>query len=260
LGAIISPPDNDTNFVTRIVIDDSTGNICINVTYQFPAEPKSIRVPTTIATIYFQVKNYGSTVLDLHSTKIVKQSGEEISHEVEDGFFATLISDVAIIYVEPSRNTTYPGRMINITVVAANLGDMTETFNVTAYYDENKIETQTVVDLAPNQNITLVFTWNTTGLQPCNNYTIKAEASQLPYEIDVENNVYIDGFVKIKMIGDVNGDGVIDIYDVTAASAIYGSQEGDPNWNPDADVAPQWGIINIYDIVTIASRYGQTCP
>jgi len=260
LGAIIHPTDNDTNFHTEIIIHDAPGNILVNLTYHPPAEPKSITAPTTIVSIYFQAKNYGSTALDLHDTKIVKQSGEEIPHEVEDGFFATLTRDVAIIHVEPSRNMTYPGRIINITVVAANLGDIQETFNVTTYYDENEIGTQTVIDLPANQNITLVFPWNTTGLQPCTNYTIKAEATQVPYEQNITNNIYIDGYVKIKMIGDVNGDGKIDIYDITTAAGVYGSKEGDPNWNPDADVAPQWGIINIYDLVTIASRYGQTCP
>jgi len=140
------------------------------------------------------------------------------------------------------------------------LGDIAETFNVTAYYGENEIGTQTVFDLPPKTNITLIFQWNTTGLQPCNNYTIKAEASPVPYELDLENNIYIDGFVKIKMIGDVNGDGIVDIYDVTLAAASYGSTEGDPNWNPDADVAPLWGVIDIYDLVTIASKYGSACP
>jgi hypothetical protein len=260
LGAIIHPTDDDTNFHTEIITNDASGNILVNLTYHPPAEPKSITAPTTIVSIYFQAKSYGSTVLDLHDTKIVKQSGEEISHEVEDGFFATLTRDVAIIHVEPIRNMSYPGRMVNITVVAANLGDIEETFNVTAYYDENEIGTQTVIDLPANQNTTLVFTWDTTGLQPCTNYTIKAEATQVPYEQDIINNVYIDGYVKIKMIGDVNGDGIIDIYDITAAAGVYGSKEGDPNWNPEADVAPQWGIIDIYDMVTIASRYGQTCP
>ena len=260
LGAIIHPTDDDTNFHTEIITNDASGNILVNLTYHPPAEPKSITAPTTIVSIYFQAKSYGSTALDLHDTKIVKQSGEEILHEVEDGFFATLTRDVAIIHVKPSPNMTYAGRMVNITVVAANLGDIEETFNVTAYYDENEIGTQTVIDLPANQNTTLVFTWDTTGLQPCTNYTIKAEATQVPYEQDIINNVYIDGYVKIKMIGDVNGDGIIDIYDITAAAGVYGSKEGDPNWNPEADVAPQWGIIDIYDMVTIASRYGQTCP
>ena len=260
LGIVITPPDNDTNFETMVSADDTIGEIKVNVTYHPPADPKTIMSPKTIATMYFMVESFGFTVLDLHDTKIVKQTGEEIPHEVGDGFFATLTRDVAITYVETSTNATYPGRIVNVTVVAANLGDMAETFNVTAYYGDNEIGTQTIFDLPPKTNMTLIFQWNTTGLQPCNNYTIKAEASPVPYELDLENNIYIDGFVKIKIIGDVNGDGIVDIYDVSLAAASYDSTEEDPNWNSDADVAPLWGIINIYDLVTIASKYGSTCP
>lgn len=56
-------------------------------------------------------------------------------------------------------------------------------------------------------------------------------------------------------LGDINGDGVVDIYDIVLATVAYGSKLGDPHWNPRADIAPPWGVINIYDIVTIASNY-----
>lgn len=259
LGAIILPPNNDTNFHTEISMVDEMGYIMINVTYYPPAEPITILPATTIVTIHFQVQSYGATVLDLCETKIIDQYGNVITHDVEDGFFATLIPDIAIVSVEPSANIVYPGRIVNITVVAANVGDTTETFNVTAYYDDNPIATQTVFNLAPDQNITLIFTWDTIGLEPCNNYTIKAEASPVQYETNLENNVYIDGFVKIKMIGDVNGDGKIDIYDIVLVISAYGCKEGDSNWIPDADVAPQYGVIDIYDVVTVASKYGAQC-
>jgi len=59
---------------------------------------------------------------------------------------------------------------------------------------------------------------------------------------------------------DLNGDGKVDIYDVVLACVAYGSKEGYPNWNPLADLAPPYGIINIYDIVTIAVNCGKTYP
>jgi len=59
---------------------------------------------------------------------------------------------------------------------------------------------------------------------------------------------------------DLNGDGKVDIYDVVLASVAYGSRPGDPNWNSYADLAPPQGIINIYDIVTIAVNCGKTYP
>jgi len=61
------------------------------------------------------------------------------------------------------------------------------------------------------------------------------------------------------MIGDVNGDGQIDVLDIVAITSIYGAHEGDPNWNPEADLAPPWGVIDILDLVTCSSRYGLSC-
>ena len=259
LGAIIFPPTNDTNFTTEINIEDNSGFIAINVTYLSPAEPITILPPTTITTIYYQVQNFGCTELDLNNTGLIDQYGALMPHTVEDGFFCTLIADVAIVYVEPSPNMTYSGRMVNITVVAANVGDLPSTFNVTAYYDNNTIGIQPVVDLYPNVNITLIFPWNTTGLEPCTSFNISAEASPVPYELNFTNNILEGGLVKVKLMGDINGDGQVDIFDIVLAADAYGTVPGDPLYNPDVDVAPLFGLIDIFDIVTVGSRYGESC-
>lgn len=179
---------------------------------------------------------------------------------MEDGFFATLLRDVAVVFVNvTSSNKVYSGRIVTIEVSAMNKGNMTtEIFNVTVYYDDNAIETRSVT-LNPWTNITLTFSWNTTGLTPCSNFTIWAEASEVPYEVNLDNNIFTDGWVKIKILGDINGDGKVDLCDAVLLQKAYGSREGDPNWNPEADLAPQWGIINLYDAVTLTYRYGQSC-
>lgn len=64
--------------------------------------------------------------------------------------------------------------------------------------------------------------------------------------------------VLVPIIGDLNFDGVVDIYDIVLVAAAYGSTPEDPNWNPRADVAPPWRIIDISDIVTVASHYGKS--
>jgi ABC-type transport system substrate-binding protein len=51
----------------------------------------------------------------------------------------------------------------------------------------------------------------------------------------------------------------IDIYDVTVVCGAYGSTGTgipDPNWSPGADLAPEGGEINIYDVNTATSKYG----
>lgn len=260
LGAVVFPPDNETHFTVEQDINTSEGNIWVKTQYYPPATPISIYSTKTVTQITFQIQDFGQTILDLYETEIVDQSGNPISHVEEDGFFATLVRDVAINYVNvTSANLVYPGRVVTIEVDAMNRGNITtETFNVTVYYDSNSTETKTVT-LDPWSATTVTFYWNTSGLTPCNNFTIWAEASQVPYEVNLDNNIFQDGWVKIKMLGDINGDGIIDLYDITLACAAYGSHEGDPNWNPDADLTSPWGFIDIYDIVTLASHCEETC-
>jgi hypothetical protein len=59
------------------------------------------------------------------------------------------------------------------------------------------------------------------------------------------------------LVGDVNCDGIVDLYDVVMMVSIYGCREGEPQWNPNADLAPQYGVIDIYDFITCAYHYGQ---
>jgi len=58
--------------------------------------------------------------------------------------------------------------------------------------------------------------------------------------------------------GDINYDGIVDLYDIVTVATAYGARLGDTNWNPNADIAPPWGIINLYDAVTIVYHYGET--
>jgi peptidoglycan/xylan/chitin deacetylase (PgdA/CDA1 family) len=103
--------------------------------------------------------------------------------------------DVDITSVVPSAVQAVPGTIIDINVTARNEGAMTETFNITTYYNNNEIGTQTVTDLASGANRTLTFGWNTSAV-PFGDYTIKAIASTIPVE-DTADNTYIDGTVTI---------------------------------------------------------------
>ena len=62
------------------------------------------------------------------------------------------------------------------------------------------------------------------------------------------------------LTGDVNYDRKVNIYDITLLASIYRCKEGDLEWNPCADLAQPYGEINIYDLVTCAAHYGETCP
>ncbi len=259
LGVLIIPFENETNFITEIGVNDNAGLIWVNVTYYPPANPLTTTQPRTLAIIFFQVEGLGTTVLDLHDTRLSDPLDGDIAHYVSDGLVSIVERDVAVIDVKLSTNMTYPGRNVYINVTVANEGDLYESFNVSTYFDDTLIGKLLVVDLAPDTNTTLAFTWDTTGTTPCHSYTIKAEASLVPYEMDTADNLYVDGTVKINMIGDLNGDGVINILDILIAATAFGSEPGDPNWDPRADISEPWNVINILDIVKIAVHFGETC-
>lgn len=60
--------------------------------------------------------------------------------------------------------------------------------------------------------------------------------------------------------GDMNGDGKVTLVDLVLFAHAYGSSPGDPNWNPNADIAEPWGKIGLPDFVTLAMYYGRRYP
>lgn len=104
--------------------------------------------------------------------------------------------DVAVTNATPSTTEPYPRQTVDITVVAKNDGTFNETFDVSTYYDSTLIGTQTVTDLPPEEEKTLVFSWNTTDIAR-GYYTISANASIVTGETDIADNTFTDGTVKL---------------------------------------------------------------
>jgi hypothetical protein len=176
----------------------------------------------------------------------------------------TQIRDVAITNVTTSGAWAYQGVAMNVTVTARNVGDVNESFNVMAFCDAALIGNVSVVDLAPGVEVVEVFTLNTTDLSPCSNYTISGQASMVPFEFNTTNNLFVDGVITIRFIGDLNGDGKVDMRDVAVAAAAFGTHAGDPRWNPDADITgtdylvPD-GVVDMRDVALIAKNFGKSC-
>lgn len=62
------------------------------------------------------------------------------------------------------------------------------------------------------------------------------------------------------LLCDLNCDGKVDLFDAVVIGVAYGSTPEDPEWNPEADLSPPCGIIDIYDAVTMAYHYGDAYP
>ena len=260
LGLIVHPFNNATSYDLQFALNDTIGEIFVKMQYYPPAEPLITEEPVSIVTVLFQVQSYGATSLSLENTELSDLYGLPITHITRDGYVNILRRDVAITSVIPEFVEIYKGWKVNITVIAKNLGDIPETFNVTVFFNEFVIGMQEVKNLATNSSITLTFTFDSLQpyIEPCHNYTLKAEANIVPYEIDTTNNILIDGQVHIKLMGDINSDRSVNIIDAVLLCAIFGTNSSDPNWNPNADLN-QDGYINIKDIVLLGINFGAQC-
>ena len=82
-----------------------------------------------------------------------------------------------------------------------------------------------------------------------------AMAGYSNYYINASYAVIDFWLVKTCSGGDVNGDGVVDILDLSLVGWSYGSFEGEPEYNPDADLNED-GIVDIGDISIVCMNYG----
>lgn len=73
--------------------------------------------------------------------------------------------------------------------------------------------------------------------------------------------------VKAALVGDINGDNSVDIYDVELLAMVFGMNSANPNWNVTGYIpsVPAFtpsmadlngdGVIDIYDVIIIASHF-----
>jgi hypothetical protein len=54
--------------------------------------------------------------------------------------------------------------------------------------------------------------------------------------------------------GDLNGNGIVDIYDAIMLANAFNSQPSSPNWNANADMNND-GIVDIYDAIFLVRRF-----
>jgi len=124
----------------------------------------------------------------------------------------------------------------------------------------------------PEASQCLSLSWNYSGHRVSPQETLQTMLT-LSVSPSIEGistfSLHITITARVSLPFDINSDGSIDIYDVTEVALALGSQlEDDPqtpqdeseNWNPHADIALQYGIIDIYDIIAVTPHFGETYP
>jgi len=203
-------------------------------------------------------------------------SNVTLTIENSDGFNGTTRQlivafqhDVAVINVAPYSSWVYQSHSIMINATIANFGDYSENVTVDLYYNVTaglKIDTETAV-LAPNESQTLTFTWNTTSVPSNQKYNMTAAATIAVDDVPA-NNILTGESVNVRLLGDVNGDGKIDIRDISTVAKAFGAvgpdykyhgSQASPNWNSDADLNLD-NRIDIRDVSIVAKGFGTGHP
>jgi len=218
--------------------------------------------------VYLKVKSDGETMFTLTDgdgnfefavpqSMVFPVEIEMVSMGTLDGSICVIdmvqVHDVSITQLVPSKTVASGNVYIDVTV--ENQGSYTENLNVTVYANTTVIAAPTVYDLPNGTSTILTFAWNTTGFT-YGHYTITAYVTPVPGETDLADNTLTDGIVKLTIVGDVNGDSIVDIFDCVTIALAFGSIPDDSNWNPNADINND-SIVDIFDMVVVALHFGE---
>ena len=254
----------DTTFVANL--DQAEGTLSVSCSLRSGGTWQSGN--GILFSVEFTVEQYGATVLGIYYSRIqVKGPPPQYlpvpaDHTSDNGFFSNVLSpnyDIAVTNVQPSKTVVCQGYSVEVNVTIQNQGNILQGFAVTVNYDSNSVGTK-IACLSIGASANLSFTWDTTTVVAKGLYTMGAEASVAPGETDTGDNSYTNGSVRVTMVGDIAPEwNLVDIVDIVTVAIVFGKQKGEPGYNPNADINGD-GLIDIVDIVIIAIHFGETEP
>jgi len=168
-----------------------------------------------------------------------------------------LYHDVAVKNLSLSQTSVYQGVNVSVTVGVENQGDFQETLTVKCYANQTLVGSQTIIMPEGNSSL-VVIPWNTSTFAP-GNYLLKATVDIVPNEnvINQDDNNLLSGQMFLRIPGDVNSDGKVDLTDLSRMNSALGSNLGQPNWNQECDINRN-NVIDVADLYLLSSHFGQT--
>jgi len=165
-------------------------------------------------------------------------------------------ADIELSYFSKSKTVVGKGCLLNVTLGLLNSGLYTEAFDLLICANETVLETVNCL-LTSREFVSIKLTLFTTDW-PTGNCTLWAYVQPLPTETDISDNNLAAGYVRIASFGDIAPEyGVVDIFDIVTVAIAFSSTPADYNWNANADINND-GIIDIFDIVVVATHFGET--
>lgn len=257
----------------------------------------------TVAIITLRVVGTGECAIHFEDSIFGDPNGLPLTTEVDDGFFNNLapppLPKAALLYVDPATvsdsslitnsNFTVDVNVVNASGISGlefklgfNASILTANSVVSGSFIPGSATPITQIDNTAafvRFNVSLSTPLNGNGTLAVIQFQVQADKVRNStlhlYNVTLVDNTgqalpsnTVDGsFTNAHTImGDLNGDGVVDIKDaILAAHAFmshranydYQGEPASPNWNPAADLDGD-GFINIIDLILLAMNFGRT--
>jgi hypothetical protein len=139
------------------------------------------------------------------------QGGRLYSPAAYGTFNVSAGGDIAITSLTPSSNLVLVGEVVTMNVTVLNVGNQTVMFDLSVYDNQTLIDTRRVSGLAPRAQVTIAFSWNTSGVSP-GFYELSASAP-LVGDLTPSDNTFVDGVVQVvsKMPTNLHDVGVTNV-------------------------------------------------
>jgi hypothetical protein len=249
-----------TTFTVKSEINDTEGKVRFALSLM--SVPSGVNGSGTLFTVTFQssTEATGESPLSLQDTDLSDSSWptpNPIDHAVING-------SVSVLLVETLTHTVLVGEVpydfvtsssSSITGFVYNDTGKLMVFNATGPPDvlgfTNITMPKALLSLPASDTFAVLFdgsTINYTRTENGTHYFLYFTYSHSGHVIEIERTI----------IGDLNGDRRVNIYDVVTVTAAYDATPADARWNPLADLTTPWNKINIYDVVVVTRVYGRT--
>jgi hypothetical protein len=105
--------------------------------------------------------------------------------------------NVAVTSASTDKTAAAPGELVNVYANVVNLGEYTESFNVTAYYGSKSMGIVNVSNFTSYENRAISFQWDTAGMA-LGNYSVSVTAGAVDLEVATADNTLSAGYVLVR--------------------------------------------------------------
>ena len=158
------------------------------------------------------------------------------------------------------ESEVYVGWFLDIQVLNVS-GVPVDTTSVMAYWQNGTLFEEGITAVNGHTRLVLYEKLMTEGITyQCMYYSVKAIRDDCTCEAVIKS---ITRNIKITMtllppviLGDLNADGKVNVWDLYLVARAFGTEPGDSSWNPVADLDKN-SVIDIIDLMKIAKEYGK---